>query len=82
MPHANASPDVKETLKSFRETLEGVENLKTRLESIFRKANQMMGIRQADGVGTAFSEHILKIEISGPDVRIRVSPAAVQRPLQ
>ncbi|KAI0456741.1 interferon-induced GTP-binding protein Mx2 [Xylaria acuta] len=66
-------PDADETLKAglaqFRRRLSKLEN--EQLTTIFKEANEAMGIRKETDTDTAglgaFSQDILKIEISGPD---------------
>ncbi|EFX04945.1 interferon-induced GTP-binding protein mx2 [Grosmannia clavigera kw1407] len=67
IPRPHAEDSLKRRLQDFRRVLDGLEN--DHLTRVFEEANAAMGIRMSasDDSQTAFSEDILKIEISGPD---------------
>lgn len=71
IPHVDASPQEKERLQKFSATL--TDLTEAELERVFRQANKAMDI-EADLTtgkkGSAFSEHVLKIQITGPDVSV------------
>lgn len=69
IPHENASPEVKQSLLGFKRILTELQD--TQLATFFKEANGVMGIDSL-GTGSAFSEHVLKIEITGPDVSLCV----------
>lgn len=72
IPRDNADDHIKEQLRNFRRFVTDIQE--EDFGAIFSKANRIMGIRPAnypsdnlnDGLVT-FSEHILKIEICGPE---------------
>ncbi|KAK8036677.1 interferon-induced GTP-binding protein Mx1 [Apiospora rasikravindrae] len=64
IPHEDASPEAKQPLLGFRRTLTELQD--QQLAIVFKEANEAMGIDSL-GTGSAFSEHVLKIEITGPD---------------
>lgn len=71
IPSAGADAAQKERLRAFhaeRKNIAGED-----FAQIFRDASAAMGIRgggeEGKGEGDAFSDHVLKIEISGPTVR-------------
>ncbi|KAK8073383.1 Interferon-induced GTP-binding protein Mx1 [Apiospora phragmitis] len=59
---------MKQRLLGFQRTLTDLHE--SQLATVFKEANGAMGIDSL-GVGSAFSEHVLKIEITGPDQGIR-----------
>ncbi|KAI3322876.1 P-loop containing nucleoside triphosphate hydrolase protein [Xylariaceae sp. AK1471] len=69
IPRPQADEVLKTELRKFRRNLSSLDN--DDLATIFQEANEAMGIRMdtADNVASlgAFSEDMLKIEISGPD---------------
>ncbi|KAK8122068.1 interferon-induced GTP-binding protein Mx1 [Apiospora sp. TS-2023a] len=64
IPHEDASHEAKQPLLGFRRTLTELQD--QQLAIVFKEANEAMGIDSL-GTGSAFSEHVLKIEITGPD---------------
>ncbi|KAI1749732.1 interferon-induced GTP-binding protein Mx2 [Xylaria castorea] len=69
IPRPNADETLKAGFAKFRRRLSTLEN--DQLMTVFKEANETMGIRKetdTDATGhNAFSQDILKIEISGPD---------------
>ncbi|KAL8308574.1 hypothetical protein RB593_006750 [Gaeumannomyces tritici] len=79
IPREDADPDLANKLKSFSRSLpEAAQMDNTMLGNIFKDVNQELGIAPSSGPGlsngayakssprNAFSEHLLKIEICGP----------------
>lgn len=69
IPHPDVDLGVESQLRAFKQTISDLTN--EALVSVMEEANKAMGIRMTEddtdsGLQT-FSEHILKIEISGPD---------------
>lgn len=68
-PSNNATPKEKQDLRTFHRELGGFEP--TQLAGVMDDANKVMGIRSGEfknDMGLPmFSDHILKVEISGPD---------------
>ncbi|ORY65220.1 interferon-induced GTP-binding protein Mx2 [Pseudomassariella vexata] len=72
IPHEDSDPDERVMIKEFHKTLDELTDAS--LANIFKQANETMGLRsseddeQTDGSARpTFSEHILKIEICGPN---------------
>ncbi|KAK3319348.1 P-loop containing nucleoside triphosphate hydrolase protein [Apodospora peruviana] len=68
-PSSNASPDTKQKLREFHRELKDFEPKS--LANVIEEANTAMKIRSGDSKddmsSPMFSDHILKVEISGPD---------------
>ncbi|KLU91205.1 hypothetical protein MAPG_09727 [Magnaporthiopsis poae ATCC 64411] len=75
IPNEDADPDVAAKLKSFSRTLPEVTQMDNdMLGEIFKDVNKDLGVSSGSGdikteAGNAFSEHLLKIEICGPQQR-------------
>lgn len=74
MPHNESDPDEAARLMEFSRSSKTSQMDNNELADIFEAANEAMGVnmgRTRSGKvrsGSAFSKHILKIEICGPDV--------------
>jgi GTPase SAR1 family protein len=67
IPHVDAESQEKESLRRFHKLLDSLTE--QNLGEVFRQANDIMGIQNGGSNPTnrpAFSEHVLKIQISGP----------------
>ena len=64
VPHQDRTEESRKQILGFRETLKSVQDL----TALFKKAKAVMGIQDADKASSsAFSNDILRLEISGPE---------------
>ncbi|OCL03244.1 putative dynamin [Glonium stellatum] len=69
IPGPRAPEEHKKHLAAYHPTILSTDNFRDKFPQILNEANFRMGIRTdtSSGVGTVFSEDILKIELCGPD---------------